>query len=431
MKRHHRHHTLGALSLIAALAASSPGANAGALRVDDWLVSAAAMDVLVRAAQSQDAKATGQAVADAVAQDHLLGRYAQQQFSSEQLFAGARVGFTLDANAEAALTATLERVFQAELAQAMGSAGPRRFVVGRHELDVASLQAALGGGVRLDDRLSAESDAALAGTAVLDYSFGEVTRTVSMRDVWRQLDVHGRQAVLRGDADFIQHQALRMVRAAFVRRTALSHGLTTADIEALKSLMTDRERRRALEETLGAGGHLHGASSELARLKLEVSAADISRHYGEHPEQFQRTERVMARHIRCADEATAEAAYADLRRGVPFAQVAHKYSTASSALKGGALGWLEADRARGQWLAQVAFAQAPGAASQPIREPEAAGRAPGWQIVHVEQRVQGVHPADSETVRFIATEAIAKERAQQRYAALKDQLIRSARIAGE
>lgn len=430
MKRHHRHPTFRTWTLIATLAAAPWAAQAG-LRIDDWRVSSAAMDVLVRAAQSQDAKATPQAVADAVAQDHVLGRHAQQQFSHDQLFAGARVGFTLDANADAALTATLERVFQAELAQAIGAAGPQRFVQRRHELDAAVLQAALGTGVRLDDRLSAESEAALARIAVLDYGFGESALSVSVRDVWRQLDVQGRQAVLRGDADFVQHQALRIVRAAFVRHWAMSHGLTSADIEALRQLMVDRESRLALEETLGAGGHLHGPSSELARLKAEVTAADVARHYAEHAELFQRTERVLARHIRCADEASANAAYAELQRGVPFAQVAHRYSTAPSALKGGALGWLEADRARGQWLAQVAFAQAPGAASAPIREPEAAGRTGGWQIVQVEQRMQGLHPADSETVRFIATEAIAKERAQQRYAALKDQLIRNARVSSE
>lgn len=429
MKRHTRH-PLRTWTLVATLAAA-PCAVRAELRIDDWSVSSAAMDVLVRAAQTQDANASYQAVADAVVQDHVLAGYAQRQFGNERLFAGVRVGFTLEANADAALTATLERVFQPELAQAIGAAGPGRFVLRRHELDAAFLQAALGGGVRLDDRLSAQAEAALARVVVLDYRLGDATRSVSVRDVWRQLDVQGRQSVLRGNTEFVHHQALRIVRAAFVRHWAVSHGLSPADIDTLTQLMADRERRLALEETLGVGGHLHGPSSELSRLKAEVTAADVARHHAEHPELFQRIDRVLARHIRCADEASAEAAYDELSRGVPFAQVAHKYSTAPSALKGGALGWIEADRARGQWLAQVAFAQAPGAASRPIRESEGRGRAAGWQIVQVEQRVQGLHPADSETVRFIATEAIAKERARQHYAALKDQLLSSARIRSE
>ena len=55
-----------------------------------------------------------------------------------------------------------------------------------------------------------------------------------------------------------------------------------------------------------------------------------------------------------------------------------------------------------------------------------------WQqvkIVQVDERVQGLHPADSETARFIASEAIAKQRAQERYATLKEQLVRAARIS--
>ncbi|HEX5688230.1 MAG TPA: peptidyl-prolyl cis-trans isomerase [Ideonella sp.] len=403
------------------------------LRVDSWRLSASAMDVLYRAAQSQDTQATRQAVAEAAAQDHLLGQYAQRQFSSEQLFVGARVGFSLDANAEAALIATLERVYQQPLAQAIGPAGPRRFVVRRHGLDAASLQASLGDGTtaKLDDRLSADAEAGLSRIAVVDYRLDEsaALRTVTLRDIWRQLDVHGRQAVLRGDTGFVHHQALRMVRAAFVRQWVESQGLRAADFEALKQLMADRERRLALEETLGASGHMHGPAEELARLKAEVTAADIAAYYRDHPEPFRRTERVLARHIRCADEATAEAAYAELARGTPFAEVARRYSVAQSAMKGGALGWLEADRTRNQWLAQVAFAQPPGAASRPIREPETSGRAAGWQIVQVEERVQGMHPADSETVRFIATEAIAKQRAQERYAALKERLVRAAHIS--
>ena len=435
-----KRNTLRAWTLISALVAApwasqaaQPGDAAAALRVDGWRLSASAMDVLVRAAQSQDARATRHAVADAVAQDHLLGQYAQQRFTSEQLFVGARVGFSLDANAEAALIGTLERVYQPQLAQAIGAAGPQRFVVRRHVLDAAALQAALGDGaaVKLDDRLSAEAEAALSRIVVVDYRLDEsaATRTVTLRDVWRQLDVHGRQAVRGGDADFVHHQALRVVRAAFVRHWVQSQGLRAGDLEALKQLMADRERRFALEQALGTSGHMHGPVDELVRLKAEVSAADIAAYLREHPEQFRRTERVLAHHIRCADEASAEAAYAELARGVPFAQVAHRYSVAPSALKGGALGWLEADRARGQWLSQVAFAQAPGAASRPIREPETAGRAAGWQIVQVDERVQGQHPADSETVRFIATEAIAKQRAQERYAALKEQLVRTASIS--
>jgi hypothetical protein len=432
--------SLRAWALIPALIATpwalyaAPAADAGTvLRVNEWRLSAASMDLLYRAAKLQDPQATRQAVAEAAAQDHLLGGYAQAQFRDEQLFVGARVGFALEAAAEASLVATLERVYQPALDQAFGAEGPQRFVVKRHALDMGTLRSQLGDGsvARLDDQLAAGGEDALARVSLLDYRFGNgPLQQVTLRDVWRQLDVHGRQALARQDAEFVHHQALRLVRASFVRHWATSQGgLQAADLQVLRQLMVDRERRFALEQAMGASGDLHGQSVELANLRQQVTQADVARYYAQHPEQFQRTERVLARHIRCKDEASAEAAYAELAQGQSFADVARRHSVAASAMKGGALGWVDAQQAPSRWLAQVLFAQPPGAASRPIREPESAGRSPGWQIVQVDERVQGLHPADSETVRFIATEAIAKARAIERYTALKDQLLRDARIA--
>lgn len=432
--------TLRAWALIPALIATpwalyaAPAADAGTvLRVNEWRLSAASMDLLYQAAKSQDPQATRQAVADVATQDHLLGSYAQAQFRDEQLFVGARVGFALEAAAEASLVATLERVYQPSLATAFGAEGPQRFVVRRHTLDAAMLQSLLGDGsvARLDDQLPAGGEDALARVSLLDYRFGNgPLQQVTLRDVWRQLDVHGRQALARQDADFAHHQALRLVRAAFVRHWAVNQGgLQAADLQGLRQLMVDRERRFALEQAMGASGDLHGQSAELMDLRRQVTQADIAHYYTQHPEQFQRTERVLARHIRCKDEASAEAAAAELAQGQPFAEVARRHSVAASAMKGGALGWVDTQQVPNRWLAQVLFAQPSGPASRPIREPEAAGRTPGWQIVQVDERVQGLHPADSETVRFIATEAIAKARAVERYTALKDQLLRDARIA--
>ncbi|MEK8033962.1 peptidyl-prolyl cis-trans isomerase [Ideonella sp. DXS29W] len=403
------------------------------LRVDDWRMSAAALDVLWRAALIQHPETTRQAVALAVAEDRVLARYAQQHVSPAQLRPGWRVGFAPEVNAQAALMATLERVFEADLRPAIGPEGPQRFVVRQYPVDTQSLAALWGDRTppALDDRLSDEALERLTRVPVLDHRVDEQgpIRTVSLRDVWHQLDVHGRQAVKRGDARFVHHQALRIVRAAWVRHWLQSHQrLQPADFEALAQSMADRELRLALEQAWGASGQLHGAQEALTLLRAEATAADIRAYYLAHPEQFARTERVRAQHIRCGDTACAEAASAALQRGEAFATVAQRYSTASSAVQGGSLGWVEAGRSSGRWLAQLALAQAPGEPSRPIREPEVGGGPVRWQIVQVVDREQGVHPLDSETTRFIAAEGWARERAVERFTALKERLVREAAV---
>lgn len=148
-----------------------------------------------------------------------------------------------------------------------------------------------------------------------------------------------------------------------------------------------------------------------------------------HRDAFRRIERVKARQMRFDSEADAAAAADRLARGEPFAQLARQLSNAPTRAQGGALGWITAEEAAaGDWLRQFAFALPPGTPSRPVREPgDAQGRA-GWQIVLVAQRVQGYHPADSETVRYVAAQAIARKQALADYLALRRQRVAVVKI---
>lgn len=404
-----------------------------ALRVDDWTLSMRAMEVLRKAAVSQDPKASADAVAAAVVRDHLLGTHAHRLVDDARLFDDARVGFSLSASADATLVATLERAYGAALAPAMSVPNAHRGLrIQTHPLTRERLSALLGPGtaLRLDDQLTPDQTAAMADVPLVDLRFDSGPRLrISLGDVWQQLDVTGRNLVYNRDVDFVNQQALRLARSAFVKHWAHSHGgLSSEDMDRLLQLMVERERRIAFERMMGAGGDPHQPSAELERLRREVSSDDIAAYWTQHPQQFQRIERVHARHIRCADEPCIQAASAALAAGEPFDAVARRLSKAASATNGGALGWIEPSAARDSWLLQFAFAQPPGKASPPVREPENGASPPGWQIVQVEERVTGVHPADSETVRFEASQAIARQRAAEQFRALRLRLMAQARV---
>lgn len=400
-----------------------------ALRVDDWRLSAAALDALLRVVRQRKPEISPAQVAAAAAEDRALGGYARSRYRDAELFAGERVRFSPQAAAEASLVTTLQAAFREPLAAAAGPAGDS-FIVKRHALTRERLAALLdnGGALRLDDRLPAAREAALKQVALIDGRVGAQTYRVTLHDIWQRQDVQGRNALYRLDTAFAAQQAAQLAHDRFVLGWARqSSGLGADGVAQLQQLVADRNRRNALARLLGGGEDPHYSSPEIARLQRGVEPAAIRNYYRAHPAEFARTEKVLARTMRFADEAAARAASAELARGQRFEDVARRRKAGD-----GRAAWIDADSARRSWTEQLAFARPPGPASPPIREPEPATKAgkaaPGWIIVQVEQRATGTHPADSETVRFAASEAIARERAAAGYARLRGQLLAAARI---
>lgn len=427
------------LGLVLGLGLGLVGSAQAALQVNDWVLSDRSVAVLAAAARSRDPKASPPQIMAAIVEDRVLGQHALERFGDIALFDDARVGFSLQTSSEATLIGTLERALHDELAAALQPDGGRRFVVRRPALNRQRLTAALGTGqaLRLDDQLDLAHEAALARVVLIEYRFDASARPdrITLRDVWQRLDVQGRAVVRALDADFVERQAMSILRAQFVRHGAQARGgLTSGDLDQLQALMADHERRVALIRLLGASGDPHYLSPEIDRLRQAVQPKEVQAYYAQHLDQFQRIDRVLARHIRCPEEACAHAVHDALAQGESFDGVARRVMPDAAALPDGqaglmgVAGWVDARQVRGQWLNQLALAQPPGPASEPIREPETTGHAPGWQVVQVQQRVMGLHEADSETVRFAATEAIARERAVTQFAALRQQLLDAAHV---
>jgi hypothetical protein len=399
-----------------------------ALRVADWSLSAPALAFLGRVARTSRPQASDAAIAAAAIEDHVLGRHAEATVGDEALFDNHFVALTPAAAAEASLYASLEAAWRVPLAEALGPDRGQRYVVRRHALAPGRLRALLGAGpqVRLDDRLPAAREAALREVELLAWRIDDRDAgVVTLQDVWRGLTLQERHALYGGDAAYAMHRAEEFVRRAVIRHWVLANtGISAQDFERLQALMADHDRRLAYARWSGAIPEDHYHSAEIERLRAEVTDEDIRRWYDAHPEAFVRTERVRARHVRCADERCGQAASAALQRGEAFEDVARRFSNAPDAARGGNLGWMDATQARLDWLAQFAFAQPPGPPSGAVREPSGQG----WQIVQVLERTTGRHPVDSETVRFGAGRAVAQERAVARWAELRERLIGAADI---
>jgi hypothetical protein len=413
-------------------ASAGPASAGAALRVGDWRLSAPALALLGRVARAQRPEASAEAVAAAALEDRVVGEFARSSVGDDTLFDNRFVALTPEASAEASLYASIESAWHAELRAAFAKDGGLGHVVRRHPMSPERLRALLGAGsqVRLDDRLAPAREAAIADVVLLEWRIdAHDSGRATLADVWRRLTLQERNALYHGDAAYAMHQAEELARRAEIRHwVSVQAGLTDADFDALLALVADHDRRIAFARWSGAIAEDHYHSAELDRLRKEVSDDDIRQWYAAHPDAFKRTQRVRARHVHCADEAHCDAASAALRRGEPFADVARRSSQAPDAEAGGELGWIDVERARRDWLAQLAFAMPPGPPGAPLRAPGADGGDGGWEIVQVLERVEGRHAADSEAVRFGAGSAIARERAVVRYGELRARLLAQADV---
>ena len=75
--------------------------------------------------------------------------------------------------------------------------------------------------------------------------------------------------------------------------------------------------------------------------EIKLSDDDLKKVYEQYREKFKTGEQIRASHILVKDEKTAQDVAAQLKKGAAFADLAKKYSTDSTAAKGGDLGWFD------------------------------------------------------------------------------------------
>lgn len=114
---------------------------------------------------------------------------------------------------------------------------------------------------------------------------------------------------------------------------------------------------------------------------VQVSDGDLRAFFGANRDRFRRKEQVTLSHIVLKTEKEAWDAAAEVRRGVPFAQVARARSVFEATRDaGGVMG----TAARGELeknVEEVAFKLAIGQVSDPIETPI------GWQVIRVSERI--------------------------------------------
>jgi parvulin-like peptidyl-prolyl isomerase len=424
----------GALSPSSAQAAVAYRLNDPALaaRIDGAPLLAFSVDAMWRTARQADPKASRSAVLEQAVVNRLLAGSARKTYGEAVLFAGQRVAFAHDVMVDDQLVATLRGLYGKELEQSMrrlpgGSLAG--LVTAQPAIAPAALDAVFGrpGQLRLEYTLGAGQLARAQEIVVLRYQLPQgPAGIITLADVYRRQNVQGRVALFARQSAHLQQEARLALAALYVQHWSTQR-FGAATVADLRRVLDEQDVVQALQQLYGIGNDIDAGSPVVKQLAAQVSGAEIEHYYRQHREEFRRIEKVKARHIRLQDERTAQTVAGQLSGGAEFGALARRYSSAADSQTGGELGWLQ-HSGTPDWLAQLAFAQAEGQPSRPIRSPVGPNETAVWEIVLVDERVEGYQDPASETVRYVASNAVAREKAAAQLTALRQRLLGAARI---
>ncbi|PHR67754.1 MAG: peptidylprolyl isomerase [Alcanivorax sp.] len=262
--------------------------------------------------------------------------------------------------------------------------------------------------------------------AIARYRFAEdqPEQTLTLWDLYRRQNIQLKVQMHNLNTGFIREAIKQQLTMEFVFYWFDQHsGLSARAIAAVDDCIDDAMSRDELLHDLGLMHDIHDDNPQLRALAAEVSKDQIAAYYQQHQDEFTRVERVHAYHLRVNSQAEADRIYSELRAiqqddnanpGEAFVDAVARYSVAGDREQGGALGWVDRDSREDHWTRALAFVQPVQRVSPPFRSP-ATDSAPYWELLWVDQKEMGYQRVDSESVRYRAAQAIAREQMQQRF----------------
>ncbi len=407
-----------------------------AATIDGQPISQHLLDRFMMIAKKGDSKITPSNVLQRIIDDELLAAYARSRFEPDDLIKNSKVAFSSEVQIQQSLAEDIIAAFGpdmvAEAKKRTGSETPNYGQTARHVMTSEDWKKLLSDQpeVKLDYHLMPMGQKFAEQLVLRRYRFDANTQgAITLADVYDSQNIQGKFQIFQKDKDFTDQQAQVLLE----RRYAiywLEHrsGFTPAEVDAFKKIVVDQMQTQGYLEHIGVAADIHDDVFYMKKIASQVTPEEIKDFYQNHLDMFIRVDRVKARHIRTKDEATAREAFAALQKGKSFADAAKQYSVADDHQNGGDLGWVVHPETGSNWLQSLLFFQPVGKVSNPFRMPGKPTDAVDWEIVLVEQKEISHQPVDSESVRYVASQAIAKQKVIQEYMGARTQVWKKANI---
>lgn len=404
-----------------------------AAQVDGVAFPVASVDVFVRVAQQQQPDVSRKQVLDGLIENYLFAQSTPADEHQHDDGGSGLVTYSEETRQQNELFRIVRQVFAREVEQALAAEkvnSPADLFVTDWVMDEEALRPLLevkpGPYPVMDaDQEQAAHLLVLARYRLLDGSEKDMT----LADLYQQQNIQLKVQMHQMNTDFIREAAMQYVSTQFVLDWFERHsGLTEHEVLVVKRMIHERQIKEELLHEMGLMHDIHDDNPQLRALAEAVTVDEIGAYYDAHKEQFQRVEKVRARHIRLDSQEQADAFFSKMRNGLQFDQALQQFqSEGSSSEQAGDLGWIDRDDRNTHWLRSLAFVQPLQKASAPFRSPGASGQV-YWEIIFLDEKVMGYQPVDSEGVRYEASKSIAQEKMQQQFVLLRDSLWQQANV---
>ncbi|QSX28601.1 hypothetical protein JYB88_09880 [Shewanella cyperi] len=351
-----------------------------------------------------------------------LARYHDRDMP-ESLWQQGRAGYDMDYLLRANLSHTLEQLFP-QLRQLPVKLAASRVQASRDSPwvampDMAELLALLKAPNPLGYELSGVQQQALGERIAIELGESE---QISLAQIFNEQSVQGRQKLLQADTDYWQQLIARRAMQERQTQWLLANSLLSgAELDILRYLTRARLLYPKLLAHFGVGVEQHGDNPALQALAAEVTGDEIRAFYHQYPQRFQRLTQAEAEVWCYGAQSEAEQARRKNAAERNREQAPSRVRLADDATRSVELPCRKGNDiiagVDGTWLRSLAAALPERSLSQPVRSPEGL-----WLLLQTGDKAYDLYPEDSETTAFIARNALAADKAWQRWQALRRQL---------
>jgi len=252
--------------------------------------------------------------------------------------------------------------------------------------------------------------------------------TLSLWDIYRRQNVQGRLSMHNGNLDHLKSETRQRVGSLFVLNWA-KENLPEQDLKAIQQIVLNEQHKKTLLQNMGLYADVHDDNPVLREKAQSISEEEVLEFYNEHKDEFEVVEKVKARHIRVKSQDLADRIHHEIKDGLSFEKAVKKYSIAEDKNNPipGDLGWLVRKDKKRSWLHSVAFTHRAGQVSVPFRSPQNQGDIV-YEIIFVDERVDGYLPVTDPTVRYEASRDIALKKLKEEFYSLQKRLRNEADI---
>ena len=387
------------------------------------------LDIMHKVSTAKKAELTRGDVLTALIENQLLGQYAVKRFGEAKLLENNKVVFAPSVVLEQEFRAVIQVAFDKELAEARKKLGGSldSTITQQQKIEANEWDSFLPSKkvLQLEVQLTEAGRKAAQNRVLLSYKFDEKNQgKITLWDVYQRQNVQGRVEIHNRNSDFAQSQAQEIVVHRFMDYWVETQSkLSKQDITDIKQAILYKNYHDGFATLIGIAADIHDDVIYLKELAKKVTPAEVKSYYQKHKDEFKRISRVKAQHIAVADEKTANMVVEQLKKGANFGQLAKQHSVAMDKNTGGDLGWIVHDTKNPTWLNSLAFVQTINTPSRPVRTPSGQ-----WEILLITEKEEGYQPADSESVRYVASQVIARQKMINEYQGIRKSLIKQTDI---